>query len=340
MRGLDGVRQDESPLRAYEKALTDNNATAAQALMAHLLDDGVDPVTILTDVVAAAQRSVGARWQRGEWTVAEEHAATAIAVSATQAVTRYVRRIPPTRGQVLVACAEREWHALPAMIIDCALRSDGWDSILLGPATSAGRLNQFLHDHGPVAVAVSCSVLGSLPATRRFIEASTAMGVPIVVGGPAFGYDDIRATALGATAWAPDAHGAVTAISRLPAVVAPAAPLPAAAVAEQADLAHDHRAVAAALRSSWSLTSAPRPAPDIGSLADDVIGQLLHAVSAALLTGDRRPVPETMAWIADLMSTRGIDPAVVDELQIRAIAALGDYPLARGIVQAPLTDGH
>lgn len=31
-----------------------------------------------------------------------------------------------------------------------------------------------------------------------------------------------------------------------------------------------------------------------------------RAQVAAVLTGDRRPVPETMAWIADLMSTRGI----------------------------------
>ncbi len=111
----------------------------------------------------------------------------------------------------------------------------------MGAATSPARLNQYLHDYGPEAVAVSCSVLGSLPATRRFIEASTAGGVPIAVGGPALGPDDVRAKALGATAWARDAKGAVSAVADLPAVVSPATPLPAAAVAEQAELEHDHR---------------------------------------------------------------------------------------------------
>lgn len=330
----------DGPLRAYEKALAADDAAAASALMERLLADGVHPVTILTDVVAAAQRNVGARWQRGEWTVANEHAATAIAVAATKAVARHVRRTPPTRGRVVVACAEREWHALPAMIIDCALRTDGWDSVALGPATSPARLNQYLQDHGPEAVAVSCSVLGSLPATRRLIEASTAIGVPIVVGGPALGSDDVRAKALGATAWAPDAQGAVTAIGHLPAVVAAAPPLPAAAVAEQADLEHDHRAVAAALRGAWSLTSAPVPTPDIAVLADDLLDQLLHAVSAALLTGDRRPVSETAAWIADLVSTRGIDAAVVAELQILAVEVLRDYPLAREIIRTDFAGDH
>ena len=129
----------------------------------------LEPVTVLTDVIAAAQRAVGDRWQRGEWTVAQEHAATAMAVAATKTVMRHVRRTPVTRGRIIVACAEREWHALPAMIIDCALRSHGWDTTLLGASTSPLRLNQYLQDLGPEAVAVSCSVLGALPTTRRFL---------------------------------------------------------------------------------------------------------------------------------------------------------------------------
>ena len=202
MRELD-VPAD--PLQIYDAALSRGDTAAVTELVADMLASGSEPVSVLTDVVAAAQREVGKRWQRGEWSVAEEHAATAMAISATKVVAEHVRRTPVTRGSVIVACAEREWHALPAMIIDCALRSDGWDTTLLGASTSPMRLNQYLQDLGPEAVAVSCSVLGSLPTCRRFIEASTASGVPILVGGPAFGPDDVRARALGATAWARDA---------------------------------------------------------------------------------------------------------------------------------------
>ena len=154
-------------------------------------------------------------------------------------------------------------------------------------------------------------------------------GTCVVVGGPALGYDDVRAKALGATAWAPDAQGAVTAMATVPDVVAPAPPLPAAPADEQADLEHDHRRIVATLRTGWSLTSGPLAVPQI---AADVLNQLLHAVSAVLLTGDPRPVTETAYWIVDLMATRGIDVAVVDELRTRAVVALADYPLARDIV--------
>ncbi|TFV55074.1 cobalamin B12-binding domain-containing protein [Mycobacterium sp. PS03-16] len=320
------------------------DAKAARALVDELLDDGVDPVSVLTDIVAATQRDVGTRWQRGEWSVAEEHAATAIAVAATRAVSRRVRTVPVTRGRVVVACAEREWHALPAMIIDCALRVNGWDSTLLGAATTPMRLNQHLQDLGPEATAVSCSVLGSLPTTRRFIEASTAAGVPVVVGGPAFGGDDVRARALGATAWAATAQGAVTVMEELPAVVPPAAPLPAGPAAEQAALEMDHRALVAELWRRWSLSALAGPPEtaspgDLSDVANDVLHQVLHAVAAALLTGDERPVPQTAWWIGDLMRTRGIDVAVVHELGDVLVETLSDHPLARDLVARRFADG-
>jgi methanogenic corrinoid protein MtbC1 len=329
---------------SYDHAMSRGNTAAVTRLVGRLLADGTEPVSVLVDVIAAAQREVGRRWQRGEWTVAQEHAATAIAITATQLVAEHVQQLPVTRGSVVVACAEREWHALPAMIIDCALRAAGWRTTLLGASTSALRLNQHLQDLGPDAVAVSCSVLGSLPTCRRFIEASTAAGVPILVGGPAFGDDDVRARGLGATAWAPDAQGAVAAMEGLPAVVEPAAPLPAAAAAEQAALAEDHRRLIAVLRERWSLVAAvTTPDADVlhsvMDIADDALHQILHAISAALLTGDRRPIPQTAAWIAELIRSRDGDEMMLGELAGVLAAALREYPQASELLKKHFAEG-
>lgn len=62
---------------AYEAALAAHDGDAAAAAVIALLDAGTAPTQVITDVIAVAQRAVGGRWQRGEWTVAEEHAATA-----------------------------------------------------------------------------------------------------------------------------------------------------------------------------------------------------------------------------------------------------------------------
>ena len=321
-------------LDTFDEALRTVDLTAAVTLVETLLAEGVDPVTVLTEVVAPAQRKVGVRWQCAEWSVAEEHAATAVAVAATEAVARQVRLTAPTRGRVLVAGAEREWHALPAMIVDCALRWAGWDTMLLGASTSPLRLSQYLQDVGPDALAVSCSVLGALPATRRFIEASTAAGIPIVVGGAAFGPDDVRARALGATAWAPDAQSAVVELDRLPAVVPPAPPLPAEAAAEQAALELSHRQLAADVGQSWAVAAmvGATHTDAVLEVAEDALHQALQAVSAALLTGDVRPIPETVHWITELLQARGGDLSMVHELGELLRAALRDYPLAGDLV--------
>ncbi|GAA2984797.1 cobalamin B12-binding domain-containing protein [Actinokineospora diospyrosa] len=325
-------------LARYDGALASVDADRAVDLVEGLLDDGVDPVTVLVDVIASAQRTVGDRWQRGEWTVAEEHAATAVSVSATEAVARHVRRTPATRGRVVVACAEREWHALPAMIVGTALRANGWDITLLGASTPPVRLSQYLHDLGPDATAVSCSVLGALPTTRRFIEASTAAGIPVVVGGSAFGPDDHRAKALGATAWASGAREAVAAVRSLPTVVPAADPVNGSAAAEQAAMELAHHRLVTSLRERWSLaaqivTTERLPLDSVHSVAADVVNQALHAVWAALLTDDPRALSHTAAWVADLLAARAVEPTLVGELGRLLARDLRDYPLARALVE-------
>jgi hypothetical protein len=73
--------------------------------------------------------------------------------------------------------------------------------------------------------------------------------------------------------------------------------------------------------------------------AEDVLEQVLHAVSAALLTGDPRPVAETSAWVSELMQTRGVAVARVRELAAIFAAALCDYPRARELVEQNFTGG-
>jgi len=218
------------------------------------------------------------------------------------------------------------------MIIGAALRSRGWDTTVLGAATSPLRLSQHLADQGPDAVAISCSVLGALPTTRRFIEAATAAGVPTLVGGPAFGYDDVRARALGATAWAPDARTAVVVMESLPAVVSVLPERPAAVTTEQALIDLHHRRIVESLRRRWSLTREPNSSAAFDDLATDILKQALHAVSAALLTGDSRPVSDTAWWITDVLAARDIRSGAVAELSTLLSTELQEFPLARELL--------
>lgn len=73
----------------FDRALSAVDGQTAMSSVRGLLDDGVDPLAVLVDVIAAGQRGVGERWQRGKWSIAKEHAATAVAVAATEVVARF-----------------------------------------------------------------------------------------------------------------------------------------------------------------------------------------------------------------------------------------------------------
>jgi methanogenic corrinoid protein MtbC1 len=309
----------------FDAAVARADVDEALDVVDGLLDLGIDPVTIMVDVIAPVQQRVGRRWQSGDWSVAQEHAATSVAVSALEAVSRATKQARGSRGTVVIACAEREWHAVPAMIVAGALRAQGWQTMLLGASTPTARLSRYLQDLGPDVTAVSCSVAAGLPNARGFIEASTTSGIPVLAGGAAFGPDEKRARALGATAWARDARGAAEVVAGLPTVVEPAPPLPVEVAREVASLRAAHGALVEEAMARTGATSGD------GGPVRDVLDHALHAVTGAVLTGDVRLLAETATWATDVLGSRGFDRP--DETVRKGLShGLREYPLAAGLV--------
>src|SRR4029453_12697892 len=69
-------------------------------------------------------------------------------------------------------------------------------------------LRRFVVEVGAVGVVVSCSVPIFLSGALRSVQAAQSAQIPVLVGGRAFGPDDLRARRLGADGWAPDAVAA------------------------------------------------------------------------------------------------------------------------------------
>ena len=74
---------------------------------------------------------VGQLWQSALWSVIDEHIATGVAETALSAAAVVDRRAP-TRGHVVVACVEGDWHSLPARMVAEVLESEGWSVRFLG----------------------------------------------------------------------------------------------------------------------------------------------------------------------------------------------------------------
>ena len=100
-----------------------------------LVRAGHDVMVLIRQLLAPAQLRVGELWVSDTWSVAQEHAATAIseAVLTSLAVERELSTQPRMdAATVVVSCVEQEWHALPALMVTEHLRAQGYSVSYLG----------------------------------------------------------------------------------------------------------------------------------------------------------------------------------------------------------------
>ena len=269
-------------------------------------------------LLAEVQREVGARWQSQRWTVADEHAASAIVDQALSVACATTATRDDGR-RVVVACVEDEWHVLPARMLAEQLRARGWATLFLGSSAPAEELGRFVAHAAPVAVALSCSMDRNLRGARRSIQACHAAGVPVAVGGAAFA-EPSRVAALGADA------GSVS-IDQLDAVLRDWTDEPptlsSAAVEEPPVLAGAARSrvLDDAVR---TIVDRIHPLADAGDhelarLRDDLDG-LLHGAEAAAHVGEPSIVAAHVGWLREVSEARG-EPAGLTAVAVEALAA-------------------
>ncbi|HVT78606.1 MAG TPA: cobalamin-dependent protein [Acidimicrobiales bacterium] len=195
--------------------LTAGDVDRAVGYTMELFEAGITVDALLTGLLAPAQREAGRRWETGDWTVAQEHQATAVVDACLSALgTTEPRTQRPETDWVVVASVEGEWHVCPARMIAESLRSHGWRVRFLGASVSAERLRAVVAE-GPRAVLLSCSTTAALPGAARCLDALADSGVRVIVGGAAFGDDPSRAVRLGAC-WAPEPIDAVALVDLPP----------------------------------------------------------------------------------------------------------------------------
>jgi DNA-binding transcriptional MerR regulator/methylmalonyl-CoA mutase cobalamin-binding subunit len=139
---------------------------------------------VLAEVIDPLLREVGARWQAGRLTVAQEHL-------VSEAVRARLGHLigdvgGGVRGTIVLACAPSERHELGLMTLAIALRSDGWQVAYVGADAPLG-------DVLALAVKLSATTVGiSLALDDRVRELERALagtrppaGLELVVGGAA-----------------------------------------------------------------------------------------------------------------------------------------------------------
>src|SRR3954463_1269323 len=123
-------------------AVEHGDVVAATDVVLDLYEHGHNVRSIVRSVLVPSKEEVGRRWERADWTVAQEHAASAVADAALATLlwTAARERGAGNVGTMIVACAENEWHSFPARLAAADLSDSGVDVTFLGPSLPASHL--------------------------------------------------------------------------------------------------------------------------------------------------------------------------------------------------------
>jgi len=330
-------------LDGYLGALAAGDRGTALGLVRDLRRQGYDVLEIITGLLGPAQRRIGELWMSDTWSVAQEHAATAISEAALHSLA--LERDADLRAGaaadaplVVVSCVEQEWHALPALMVAEHLRGAGYRVSYLGANASAQHLVRHIHELGPRAVLLSCSISAFLPLARRQIEAVRETGTPVVVGGTAFDAAGKRAQTLGATAFAVSGPDVAGVVAGLPGAVGPAEQLlhPGADEAflvfgDRESLADEVERLLLASLAAAGLNDDEHPWL---TALDDQAPHLVGAVAGALVTGDERVATDALGWAEVVLRHRGAPESIGLHLQRALAGALREVPVAASMLSA------
>jgi methanogenic corrinoid protein MtbC1 len=310
----------EPSLARYLAAVQRGERRAAIDVAVALLQQGVPAEGVIADLLSRAQAEIGLGWQEGRWSVAMEHRASGITESALQAVVHRAMSAPGavregSRGRVLVACSESEWHVLPGRMGAEILRLRGADVSFVGPSVPADELSEFLGDDPPGAVAVTCSMPMSLVGAWRSISALRGIGMTVVCAGRGFGPDGRWGLALGADHWAPDFAGGADLLLSLVDEPAPAPREPAGSPERIAEVRVLSRELETLVEVAAQVALATWPAISSSEAAmratREDLAVTLRVITAATLVGDLALVTDYVRWFEAVCTGHGLPLAFV-----------------------------
>ena len=166
-------------------------AVLVDAYLAHHTLDSIFETT-----VTQAMHQVGDLWLKGSVTVAEEHMATRVVLTAIQKVRGVMVPHEPNGLTAICCTSEGELHELPVHLVELILESKGWNVINLGANTPLFSLQEMVSRRRPQLVCISAHTIADLDrATAEFTQlrrVANRLGTKIVLGGEGFRNHDIR----------------------------------------------------------------------------------------------------------------------------------------------------
>jgi excisionase family DNA binding protein len=178
----------ESLLRGDEKGVT--------AFLIHAYMEGQSLVALFDQTITEAMHEVGELWFQGTITVADEHLATRVLLSALQQLRSVVVHAGPIGLNAICCGIEGDLHELPVHLAEIILESDGWDVKNLGANTPLFALRDMVTDRRPQLICIAGRTVADLDRTAsefdRLRKLTDRIGAQVTLGGEVFRDPNLR----------------------------------------------------------------------------------------------------------------------------------------------------
>lgn len=206
-RDIDKIQRD------YLQALLKKDRKTAMALIEHTVTLGLPPMDIYISIFQKTQYQLGDMWMNGEISVAHEHFATAVTLSAMGVLAPHIFQGRTKGKRFLAFCVSRELHDIGLRMVTDCLALNGWDTIYLGANIPTAKIGDVIKEFKADCIGISVTMANHLDEAKRVISAVKATPenshVKIIAGGYVFNMVKDLWKKIGAHACAKDAREAL-----------------------------------------------------------------------------------------------------------------------------------
>jgi len=199
--------------KAFMQALLQGNRRTAGELFMARIQSGASFVDVELHLVQPALYQVGRDWQDNKVTVAQEHLATATAVTLMAQAFPGTAELAASARKAVFACVQGNEHEVGLRIVADAFELEGWNVRFLGANTPSLALVDLAKSWEPDLVGLSVSFPHQFKTVKELIaQLRAALGnscPAVMVGGLAFNGLPSAAPIVAADAYSPDARAAI-----------------------------------------------------------------------------------------------------------------------------------
>jgi MerR family transcriptional regulator, light-induced transcriptional regulator len=176
-------------MQSYLSAMREGSGRMADKVVQTALDQHVTSNDIYLNIFQDTAYEIGRLWQRNEFSVAQEHLATAIIERQMGDLHPYFKPVRTRAKRLVIGSVDKEFHRVGVRMVADFFEQDGWEVYYLGAAVPANTFISIARDFHADLIGLSAQMVYHLPAILEFIKEVDRQGmggIPIMAGGYPF----------------------------------------------------------------------------------------------------------------------------------------------------------